>query len=491
MPLSPEEREEFRTMDEVVSRREAIASLRNFSEDAWRINEAGDPYVDGWHIHAICDHLQAVARGEIRNLLINIPPRHMKSSLVSVLFPAWVWTWDPTRRWMYSSYAQSLSTRDSVKCRNILESSWYRGTFRIPWTLADDQNSKQKYVNTAGGYRISTSVGGAVTGEGGDIIVADDPHNVTEAVSPAMRKEALDFWDKAISSRGNNPKTVAKIVVMQRVHDKDLSGHILDKGGYEHLCLPAEYRGKVYSTSIGWKDPRTEDGELLWPERFGKTEVAQLRKDMGAREAAGQLDQEPVPEGGIIVQSEWWRFYKTLPERFDQIMDSWDLTFSETEKGSYVVGQKWGKLRADRYLLAQVRRRMGFTDQLAAVLMLQAMAIGSQTTNGVLVEKAANGAALLTTLQGKVPGLISCKPHGSKPSRAEAVSPQIQAGNVYLPDPETQDWVAEYLKEWAKAPAGEHWDQIDATSQLLLKWLPGKVSFDWAPSSMVQQSKWG
>ena len=217
MALSAAEREEFLALDQEIARRKATGSLREFAQAAWAINEGGDSYVDGWHIHAICDHLEAVAKGQIRNLLINMPPRHMKSSLVSVLFPAWVWTWDATRRFMYASYAQSLSTRDSVKSRNIIESAWYKYTFKPNWKLADDQNAKQKYVNTAGGYRISTSVGGAVTGEGGDIIVADDPHNVTEAISPAMRQEALDFWDKAITSRGNNPKTVAKIVVMQRV----------------------------------------------------------------------------------------------------------------------------------------------------------------------------------------------------------------------------------------------------------------------------------
>lgn len=488
MDLTATEREEAEIIDRELDRRKAIGSLREFSKQAWHINEQGDPYVDGWHIGAICEHLEAVAKGHIRNLIINMPPRHMKSLEVAVLFPAWVWTWDPFRRWLYASYAQSLSTRDSVKCRNILESPWYKGTFNIDWALADDQNSKQKYVNTKGGYRISTSVGGAITGEGGDIIVCDDPHNVTEALSPTMRQEALDFWDKAVSSRGNNPKTVAKIVVMQRLHDKDLSGHLLDKGGYEHLCLPAEYRGKVFSTSIGWKDPRKNDGELLWPERFGRTEIDELRKGMGSIEAAGQLDQEPVPEGGAVVKADWFRFYKKLPERFDMIIDSWDLTFEETAKGSYVVGQKWGRIGADKYLIAQVRKRMGFTEQVPAVLTLR---LATENTSAVLVEKAANGAALISVLKDRIPGLIAIKALGSKTSRAESVSPQIQAGNVYLPDPEMQDWVPGFIKEWCLVPNGDFWDQVDASSQALFRLGGGKFDLlDWAPVSMTQTSKW-
>ena len=486
MALSAAEREEFLALDQEIARRKATGSLREFSQAAWAINEGGDSYVDGWHIHAICEHLEAVARGQIRNLLINMPPRHMKSSLVSVLFPAWVWTWDAPRRFMYASYAQSLSTRDSVKSRNIIESAWYKHTFKPSWKLADDQNAKQKYVNTAGGYRISTSVGGAVTGEGGDIIVADDPHNVTEAISPAMRQEALDFWDKAITSRGNNPKTVAKIVVMQRVHEKDLSGHLLAKGGYEHLCLPAEYRGKKYFTSIGWEDPRKVDGELLWPTRFGPEEIQDLKKGMGANEAAGQLDQLPVAAGGAIVQTAWWRYWKVLPEKFDLVIDSWDLTFEETEKGAYVVGQKWGRVGPDKYLLSQVRQRMGFTEQIPAVLNLLQSREG---THGVLVEKAANGAALLSVLKTMVPGLVPIQAKGSKSSRAEAVSIQIQSGNVYLPDPEMQDWVTGFIQEWAAAPNGEYWDQIDAASQALTR-LGGKLTFSWNPSSMIQESKW-
>lgn len=488
MPLSPSEREEYLMLDAELERRKLLSSLRAFSAESWHINEGSEVYVDGWHIGAICDHLEAVARGEIRNLLINMPPRHMKSTLVTVAFNAWLWTFDPGRRFLCASYGQALSTRDGVKTRNIVESPWYQRTFRPDWKLADDQNAKQKFVNTKGGHRISTSVTGSVTGEGGDVIIFDDPHNKIEVKSTASRKEVIEFWDGSVSSRGNNPKTVAKIVVMQRLHDRDLSGHLIAKGGYEHLCLPAEYKGKVYSTSI-WKDPRTQDGELLWPERFGRKEVDELRGEMGGMEAAGQLDQEPVPEGGAIVKSDWWKFYKVLPERFDMVYDSWDLTFEETEKGSYVVGQKWGKVGANKYLLAQTRRRMGFNEQIPAVLALRNMQFGINTTSAVLVEKAANGAALLAVLKTRIPGMIPIKALGSKTARAEAASPQIEAGNVYLPDPEMQSWVAGYIKEWAVAPNGDDWDQIDATSQLLLKWNT-KVTYDWTPGSMIQESKW-
>jgi hypothetical protein len=276
-----------------VDRELATRSLREFVRQAWHVVEPATPFVPGWHIDAICAHLEAVTRGEIRNLLINVPPRHMKSLLVSVFWPAWEWIRWPERRWLYSSYVGALSIRDSLKCRRLIESPWYRARWSHVFSLTGDQNAKMRFDNDRSGYRLSTSVGGAVTGEGGDRIVCDDPHKVDEVESDAARKTAIDWWDVAMSTRVNDPKTSAMIIVMQRCHQRDLSGHLLEKGNFEHLCLPAEYEGPTRATSIGFSDPRTEQGELLWPERFGPQEIAELKINLGSYAAAGQLQQRP------------------------------------------------------------------------------------------------------------------------------------------------------------------------------------------------------
>src|SRR5579862_1529352 len=288
----------------------ASRGLREFVRQAWPIVEPSTPFVSGWHIDAIIEHLEAVSGGQIRNLLINVPPRHMKSLLVSVFWPAWEWIRWPERRWLYSSYAAQLSIRDSVKCRRLIESPWYQTRWGHIFALTGDQNAKSRFDNNRSGYRLSTSVGGSVTGEGGDRIVCDDPHKVDEVESDTVRKTAIDWWDVAMSTRVNDPKTSAMVIVMQRCHQRDLSGHLLEKGNFEHLCLPAEYEGPGRVTSIGFSDPRTEIGELLWPERFGPKEIADLKISLGSYAAAGQLQQRPSPAGGGIFKRHWFRYFQ-------------------------------------------------------------------------------------------------------------------------------------------------------------------------------------
>src|ERR1700674_2852202 len=269
-----------------IDRELAERHLCDFVRLAWPVVERSTPCMDGWHIDAITDHLEAITRGDIRNLLINVPPRHMKSLLVSVLWPCWEWLRCPQRRWLFSSYAASLSIRDSVKCRRLIESPWYQMNWGDRFSLTGDQNAKARFENDRTGYRLATSVGGAATGEGGDRIVCDDPHNVQEAESDAIRKSTLDWFDVVMSTRVNDPRSTAKVVVMQRCHQRDLSGHLLAQGGWEHLRLPAEFEEPKCATSISWIDPRTQPGELLWPERFGPIEIADLKLNLGSYAAA-------------------------------------------------------------------------------------------------------------------------------------------------------------------------------------------------------------
>ncbi len=440
-----------------------------FARQAWHVVEPNKLFVAGWHINAICEYLEACAHGQIRNLVINIPPRHMKSLTVSVFFPTWMWTRQPETRFLYASYAQGLSIRDSLKSRRILESPWYQRNWGQKFRLTSDQNQKTRFENDKTGYRIATSVGGSATGEGGDFVVVDDPHNIKEQESDVKREAALEWWDQVMSTRLNDPKTGVKIIIMQRCHTSDLAGHALAQGGYEHLCLQAEYESDRKSTSIPrYCDPRSEDGELLWPDRFGPEEIASQKKQLGSFGYAAQFQQSPVPKEGGLAKRSWWKFWNgNLPDSFDEMIQSWDMAFKDTKDSAYVAGGVWAKKGADKFLLAQDRRKMDFVTTLAAV---NSMSQKFPLAKRKLVEDKANGPAVINTLHHKISGLIAIEPQGSKEARASAVTPEIESGNVYLPDPKMPGygWVEDYIKEWADAPFGVYWDQIDQSSQALL-----------------------
>ena len=444
----------------------AARGLREFVRQAWPVVEPATEFVSGWHLDAICEHLEAVTRGQIHRLLISVPPRHMKSLAVSVFWPCWEWITHPERRWLFCSYAAGLAIRDSVKCRRMVESPWYRRRWLDRFVLTSDQNEKSRFENDKAGYRIAIGVGGAATGEGGDRVVVDDPHNVREAESEIVRQSVLDWWDQVMSTRLNDPKRGAMVIVMQRVHENDLAGHVLQQGGYEELKLPAEYEGSQQVTSIGWRDPRTEPGELLWPERFGQEEVEALKRTMGSYAAAGQLQQRPAPAAGGILKRHWWKFYREAPRPFSEVIQSWDCAFKDTRTSDFVVGQVWGRHGADKYLLDQVRGRMDCPATIQAVKRLSEKWPQAQAK---LVEDKANGPAVIATLKHEIVGLIAVNPEGGKEVRAHAVSPQIEAGNVYLPDPTIAPWIGGFIDECAAFPNAAYDDQVDAMSQALVR----------------------
>jgi predicted phage terminase large subunit-like protein len=421
----------------------ASRSLREFVRQAWPVVEPSTPFVPGWHIDAIIEHLEAVTRGQIRNLLINVPPRHMKSLLVSVFWLAWEWIRWPERRWLFSSYAASLSIRDSVICRRLLESPWYKAHWGDRFALTSDQNTKGRFDKNRSGYRLTTSVGGAVTGEGGDRIVCDDPHNVQEAESDSVRKTTLDWFDVVMSTRVNDPKTSSKVVVMQRCHQQDLSGHLLEQGGLEHLRLPAEYESPPCVTSIGWTDPRTAHGELLWPDRFGPEEMESLKRSLGSYAAAGQLQQRPSPAEGGLLKRHWFRFWQppgaNLPPVMVRLPDgtqqaciaheianveeqaqSWDCAFKDLETSDFVVGQVWGRLRSAYLLLDQVRARMDCPATVKAVRQLSAK---WRSTVAKMIEDKANGSAVIQMLMHEIPGILPVNPSGGKIARCIGSQP--------------------------------------------------------------------
>jgi predicted phage terminase large subunit-like protein len=485
-----------KTLRKELVRREAEDLKRDFKafvKEAWPIVEPGVPFHDGMHIDALCAHLQACYERKILKLLINVPPRTGKSTIVSVLFPAWVWANDPAEKFLSGSYALQLATRDAVRMRRVVESDWYRARWGDV-ELADDQNQKTSFENTKTGTRQVVAVGSATTGLGGTFLICDDPHNVQQAESAIMREAAVTWFREAWSTRANTPTTV-RIVVMQRVHQSDVAGFILGEGDWVVLKLPMRYEaGPKVATPIGWVDPREEDGALLWPDRYGEEEIAALEKTLGSAATASQLQQRPAPRGGGTFRREWYKFWyddrlgipepvvvqdnkgghvecvqKALP-KIDEtsLLASWDLAFKGGEKNDYVVGQVWGRGvkgdRANHYLLDQERGQYDFPATIEAMYRLRER---NFNINTIVVEEKANGAAAIATLKNDVPGIVAVDPEGGKESRASAAAPLFEAGNVWLPHPDQFPWVTGYMDEMGLFPRGSHDDQVDATTQAL------------------------
>jgi len=443
----------------------AEKSLKAFIEQAWAVVEPATPRLDNWHIDVLCAHLEAVSFGQIRNLLVNIPPRTMKSLVVSVFWPVWEWTVRPSTRWMFSSYSAGVSTRDSLKCRRIIESPWYQARWGQTFQLTGDQNVKTRFENSKTGYRLATSVGGSIIGEGGDILVVDDPNDLDKIHSDVERDSVNRWLDEVWSTRFNDPATGRQVVIQQRGHERDATGHLLSQGTqWEHICIPMEFDGKRRTTALGAYDPRQAVGDLLWEKRFPPADLADWKKRLASFGTAGQLQQSPAPAGGGIFKRDHWRFYKARPAKFDEVVLSWDMTFKKTTDSDYVAGGAWGRVGADKYLLDRVKERMGFADSIKAVRAMKArwpMAVA------VLVEDKANGPAIIETLTKEIPGVIAVNPDGGKESRAYAIQPEHEAGNLYLPDPSIAPWVEEYLGELSSFPRGANDDEVDQTTQAI------------------------
>lgn len=460
----------------------AIRSLRHFihqGDDPDGRTRGAWPHVEprrfqgGWHIDAICEHLEAVTAGEVNRLLITVPPRTMKSLSTAVFWPAWWWLRSPHWRWIFASYAGPLATRDSARCRNLIQSDWYQRLLQYRaqvhgephWLLAGDSNLKQRFENDRGGVRMATSVGGGATGEGGDVVAVDDPHKIEQADSEDVRLDTIDWWATTMRTRLNDPEDGAMVVVQQRVHDGDLAGWCISHD-YTHLCLPM--RWEPAHPFLWPDDPRTTAGALLWPGRMGEEAAAELERDMGSYRRSSLLQQNPAPATGSIFNAAWWRTYQLAPAeqagKCGRVILSVDCAFKDEEDNDYVVMQAWGAQGADRYLLGQLRARMDFPTTVRALVDFAAQWPSAKVK---LVEDKANGSAVIASLRRKISGLIPVNPTDSKIARARSVAYIVEAGNVWLPTPEYAPWRDEYVGEHARFPKGENDDQVDATTQAL------------------------
>jgi hypothetical protein len=301
-------------------------NLYSFVQTAFEIVEPGTSFIGNWHIEVICNHLDAMLMGRLKNLIINIPPGCMKSFLLAVLFPAWVWIHDPTQCFMFASYDQKLSTRDSIRCRTLIESDWYRDNWGDRFYLTSDQNEKTKFANNQAGWRIATSTKGRGMGEHPHWLMVDDANNTSKSHSEADRSYVSDqWWDGAMSSRGRMLEGHHRVCQQQRVHPGDLTGHILkkfggdylhlkDPGEWHHLRLPMQYESELHCTTPIFEDPRKgREGELLWEAGFSQVLVDSMALEMGPITAAGQLQQRPTVAGGTLFRAEWLQVIEELP----------------------------------------------------------------------------------------------------------------------------------------------------------------------------------
>lgn len=432
---------------ELYAAERARRRLRDFIPFIWPVIEPQTPYLSNWSTDAVCEHLQAVYDGEIRDLLIMEPPRCMKSITLCVAFPAWCWVKDPTMRFIFGSYAQPLASRDSVRCRYVLDSQLYGRHFRQgpeppAWEMQADQNEKGKFENTLTGVRFSTHVAGG-TGEGGDCLVVDDPHNVSKIEEDIDRKRAVDWWHGTMSTRHNNPKTGTRVVSGQRTHETDLAGTIMERmqrledyPDYEILMLPMEFDSKRRcSTSIGFVDPREKDGELLWPSRFGEREVARLKSQLGPRIAAAQLAQEPAPAGGDIFKREWFSIVDEAPPKalWEKDVRGWDLGATEgggdpTASGRVVYAKDgyWYILDCSYFH----KGPGGVEDAIKA----QASQDGRGTIVGIEREPGASGPIVVANFAKILPKytVIACPAQDSKWNRAYTLASKAENRLVRL-----------------------------------------------------------
>lgn len=478
-------------LDAVRSRREAIAaesSLYEFVKQAWSTMEPGVPFVPSWHIQIICEHLEAISSGEITRLLINIPPRHSKSTIVSVAFPCWEWLRRPQEKYLCASYSGTLAMRDNVKARRLVTSPWYQERWGELFKLSGDQNQKQRFENDKTGYRIATSVGGTATGEGGSRLILDDAISTQDAQSDAVRNSTLEWLDMAWSTRLNNPKTDAMIEVAQRCHESDPSGHRLSQGGWEHVCIPAEFDGVVRKNRVfveGY-DPRTSVGQLICPDRFGEKELKDLKIQLGEYGTAGQLQQRPAPAGGGILKTDHfqlWPHNRELPV-IEYVVQSVDPAYTAQTTNDPTAFSVWGVFThagkrgamlldcwADHLAFPQLRSKL--IDEWHSVYGKTGQRKGKKS-DVLLIEAKASGLSLIQDLrQANLPAIPYNPGSADKINRAHQASPILELDCLWIPESGKEPgkpvtWARNFIAELTVFPNGAHDDQVDTFTQAII-----------------------
>lgn len=488
----PELLRSIRPEEAELVRREAVRrtcekSLYKFVKWMWPVIEPYRPFVEGWAIGAIAEHLQAVTEGQIRRLIINVPPGFSKSLCTSVFWPAWEWgpRAMPSMRYICASYSQDLTVRDNIRARNLVLSPLYQGYWGKGFKPADDQFTKVKFANDKTGWKLATSVGGIGTGERADRFMMDDPNSVQEAESEAITASTNQWALEVVPTRLNDPEKSAIILIQQRTNERDVTGTYLAKElGYDHLCIPMHYdSGRHCVTVTGWEDPRDEDGELAWPERFPEHVVDELAQVLGPYAAAGQLEQSPVPRGGGIIKRDWWALYEGPQDMEGKetypicefVLASLDTAYGEKEENDYSALTIWGLWYKDgvpKLLLLnawkkrlplngtgdmKIRSNWGLVEWIAH-------SCKRFSVDKLIIENKARGVDVGNEIRRlyreSLFGVELVDPKGKdKVARTHAVVPMFTDGMVYAPD---RTWAEEVIGEVCTFPRAAHDDLHDS-----------------------------
>ena len=437
--------------------------LTSFIHRCFQTVNPGRTFVPNWHIEAIAWHLAQCLYGRITRLIISLPPRGLKSIGSSVAFPAWALGHDPSKKIICTSYGENLAAWHARDCRAVMQSRWYQDVF--PHTrISSEKNTELEFETTAGGFRLATSVGGTLTGRGGDVIIIDDPLKSADALSDSQREAVAQWYDNTLYSRLDSKERGVIILVMQRLHVDDLVGHVLGKDRWVHLNLPAIAEAPQRIQIGDHEFHERAVGDVLHPEWESRESLERTKTTKGNYNFSAQYQQNPIPPEGNIIKWEWFRRYHARPEKGwrDQIIQSWDTASKPGEGSSYSVCTTWLVKGADYYLLDVVRERLDYPFLKRRVVELA----GKFEADVVLIEDMSSGTHLIQDLRhGGNLRPIAVTPEKDKVTRMSVQSPKIEERRVLLPA--EAPWLADFEAEVKQFPRGRHDDQIDSMSQFL------------------------
>ena len=456
-----------------VERELCRRSLADFAKRAWPILEPSTPLKWGWALDAICQHLEAVTTGDILRLLMNVPPGTMKSLLTGVIWPAWEWgpAAKPHLRHLGTAHKQDLAVRDAMKCRRLIQSDWYQE--RWPIALVSDQNAKTKFENNKTGFMEAMAFT-SMTGARGDRVRLDDPLSADDANSAAALTAAELTFTEALPTRVNSDKS-AIVVIMQRLHERDTSGIILERGlGYVHLCLPMRFEAERRCVTPIFTDPRKEDGEVLFPDRFPEAQVADLEKTMGSYASAGQLQQRPAPRGGGMFKREWFLTVDAVPANCKWVR-GWDLAATAEATAAWTAGVLIGRAPDGVFYIKDATRIQGSAQDVEKLIVNTASQDGKPVRGSIPQDPGQAGKSQAQYLVGRLAGYSyrATPESGDKITRAMPLSAQAEAGNVKTI---RGNWNAAFLDELAGFPMGKWKDQVDAATRAFSELLEPEVT---------------
>jgi predicted phage terminase large subunit-like protein len=466
------------TLERELIRLRVRNDLSTFIHRTFQTIAPAQPYLHNWHIDAMAWHLEQCAIGAIKRLVITLPPRYGKSICASVAFPAWVLGRDPSKRIICASYSENLASKHAGDCRTVMESDWYRSAF--PTTrISRDKNVELNYQTTRQGGRYSTSVGGTLTGRGGNLIIVDDPINPEGAMSDAKRPAVNNWFDSTLYSRLDSKRDDVIILIMQRLHLDDLAGYVMQQEHWTHLNLPA-IADSEQQIQIGHDEfHQRQVGDLLHEEREPRDVLERIKTTLGSFHFSAQYQQCPVPVEGEIIKWDWFQFFDTCPARVpnDRIIQSWDTASKAKELSDYSVCTTWLHQGKHYYLLDVLREKLDYPSLKRRVLEHAFR----HEANTVLIEDKGSGTSLIQDIQQEDSygflNPIGIVPQGDKETRMSAQSAKIEAGQVYLP--KQAPWLGDLQAELLQFPHGAHDDQVDSISQFL-NWIQGRPGSRWA-----------